>query len=83
MTATPGSRKGGGVGPVTIVVEPEINLENHAGLPRGIDNVREHIATVDNVPLLVSLFTDCTPDSIQEMVKLLKKNDGNSKWNVT
>jgi len=34
-----------------------------ARLPKGIRNIRPHIDNVDNVPLLVSLFTDCTPDS--------------------
>jgi len=34
-----------------------------ARLPKGIRNIRPHIDDVDNVPLLVSLFTDCTPDS--------------------
>ena len=31
-----------------------------ARLPKGIENIRPHIEKVDNVPLLVSLFTDCT-----------------------
>ena len=35
-----------------------------ARLPKGIKNIRPHIDDVDNVPLLVSLFTDCTPDSM-------------------
>ena len=58
----------------TIVVEPEINLENRARLPRGIENIRDHIEEVDNVPLLVSLFTDCTPDSIKEMIAIMQEN---------
>lgn len=32
-----------------------------AKLPRGIQNIRPHLESVDNVPLLVPLFTDCTP----------------------
>ena len=36
-----------------------------AKLPRGIDNIRPHLQDVDNVPLLVPLFTDCTPEGSQ------------------
>ncbi|OQV16992.1 Transmembrane protein 94 [Hypsibius exemplaris] len=61
-------------GMTTIVVEPEINLENRARLPRGIENMRKHIAEVDNVPLLVSLFTDCIPASIREMLEIMQEN---------
>ena len=38
-----------------------------ARLPHGIEAIREHLQKVDNVPLLVSLFTDSTPDTINEM----------------
>ena len=31
-----------------------------AKLPRGIENIRPHLEKVDNVPLLVPLFTDVT-----------------------
>lgn len=34
-----------------------------AKLPRGIHQVRPHLQNIDNVPLLVPLFTDCTPES--------------------
>ena len=36
---------------------------SQAKLPRGIHQVRPHLKNIDNVPLLVPLFTDCTPDS--------------------
>uniref|UniRef100_A0A8D3CMG9 Transmembrane protein 94 n=1 Tax=Scophthalmus maximus TaxID=52904 RepID=A0A8D3CMG9_SCOMX len=36
---------------------------NRAKLPRGIHQVRPHLKNIDNVPLLVPLFTDCTPES--------------------
>lgn len=58
-----------------------------AKLPKGIDNIRPHIQHVDNVPLLVPLFTDCTAASMQEMVKILQENGevvmcmGNA-WNI-
>ena len=34
-----------------------------AKLPRGIENIRPHLHSVDNVPLLVNLFTDCSVES--------------------
>ena len=41
----------------------------NAKLPHGIDSVRQHLKDVDNVPLLVSLFTDATKDTTAEMVR--------------
>lgn len=43
-------------------------------LPCGISAVREHLRRVDDVPLLVSLFTDCEPHSIQEMLRIYQEN---------
>ena len=40
----------------------------NAKLPHGIESVRRHLVDVDNVPLLVSLFTDVTKTSTMEMV---------------
>lgn len=34
--------------------------------------LRPHLETMDNVPLLVSLFTDCTPTATTEMVKIMQ-----------
>lgn len=45
-----------------------------AKLPKGVDKIRPHIKNVDNVPLLVPLFTDCSTDAIQEMIKILQEN---------
>ncbi|KAJ3213496.1 hypothetical protein HDU67_002830 [Dinochytrium kinnereticum] len=48
-------------------------LELHdmkAKLPRGVENIRSHLRDVDDVPLHVSLFAECTPDSIQEMADI-------------
>ena len=36
---------------------------NRAQLPAGIENIRPHLDKMDNVPLLVSLFTDCNSDT--------------------
>ena len=57
-----------------------------AKLPKGIHQVRPHLLNVDNVPLQVPLFTDCTVDAIREMVEIMQENGevvmcmGNS-WN--
>ncbi|KAJ3129352.1 hypothetical protein HK100_008688 [Physocladia obscura] len=52
-------------------------LELHdmkAQLPRGVENIRNHIRTVDDVPLRVSLFAESSPPSIVEMIKILQEN---------
>jgi hypothetical protein len=43
-------------------------------MPHGIEAIKEHIKTVDNVPLLVSLFTDATPDTTQQMIQIFRDN---------
>lgn len=43
-----------------------------ARLPKGVGNIRHHIENVDNVPLHVSLFTDCSKKSTKEMLNVLK-----------
>ena len=53
----------------------EYDMNNRAQLPTGIDNIRPHLETMDNVPLLVSLFTDCTPDTTAQMMQILLEND--------
>ncbi|KAM9716297.1 transmembrane protein 94 isoform 2-T2 [Menidia menidia] len=47
---------------------------NRAKLPRGIHQVRPHLKNIDNVPLLVPLFTDCTPYTMCEMMKIMQEN---------
>ncbi|KAJ8977099.1 hypothetical protein NQ317_003653 [Molorchus minor] len=47
-------------------------MSNRAKLPRGIDKIRPHIELIDNVPLLVSLFTDCTPSATREMLQIMQ-----------
>jgi hypothetical protein len=42
-------------------------------LPRGIDKIRPHLEQIDNVPLLVSLFTDCTPSVTREMLHIMQE----------
>ena len=41
----------------------EYDMNNRAQLPAGIENIRPHLDKMDNVPLLVSLFTDCNSDT--------------------
>ena len=41
----------------------------NAKLPHGLENVRKHLKEVDNVPLLVSLFTDVTKETTKGMVR--------------
>lgn len=48
------------------------DMSNRAKLPKGIENIRPHLDTVDNVPLQVSLFTDCTPELTHEMIKIMQ-----------
>ncbi|CAG8547848.1 12207_t:CDS:10, partial [Dentiscutata heterogama] len=51
-------------------------LESHdikARLPRGIVNIREHLTETDDIPLQVSLFSECTPETTQEMIKIFQE----------
>ncbi|XP_053607404.1 transmembrane protein 94 isoform X2 [Plodia interpunctella] len=48
------------------------DMSNRAKLPRGIENIRPHIEKVDNVPLLVSLFTDCNARSVHLMIQIMQ-----------
>ncbi|XP_072762979.1 transmembrane protein 94 isoform X2 [Anoplolepis gracilipes] len=48
------------------------DLSNRAKLPRGIDKIRPHIELIDNVPLLVSLFTDCNTTVTREMLHIMQ-----------
>ncbi|XP_050731549.1 transmembrane protein 94-like isoform X3 [Eriocheir sinensis] len=52
---------------------PIIDLTNRARLPKGMENIRPHLKNVDNVPLLVSLFTDCTPPTTRAMLVLMQE----------
>ena len=50
------------------------DISNRAKLPKGIKNIRPHLKSVDNVPLLVSLFTDCIPETTREMIEIMQEN---------
>ncbi|XP_035226390.1 transmembrane protein 94-like isoform X2 [Stegodyphus dumicola] len=49
------------------------DMSNRAKLPKGTENIRPHIENVDNVPLQVSLFTDCTADATREMICIMQE----------
>ncbi|KAJ3045042.1 hypothetical protein HK097_001311 [Rhizophlyctis rosea] len=51
-------------------------LDEHdvkARLPRGVENIRNHIEEVDDIPLHVGLFAECSPYSTREMVKIFQE----------
>jgi magnesium-transporting ATPase (P-type) len=60
--------------------DPHRHISNYADwdvlarMPHGIEAIRQHLKTVDNVPLLVSLFTDATPETIQSMIEIFREN---------
>ncbi|KAI8076326.1 uncharacterized protein BX664DRAFT_344388 [Halteromyces radiatus] len=45
-----------------------------AQLPRGIDQIRPHLENVDDIPLHVSLFAECAPPAIKEMIRIFQEN---------
>ncbi|EYB85695.1 hypothetical protein Y032_0293g1617 [Ancylostoma ceylanicum] len=55
------------------VVPKVVVLPNKAQLPTGIAAVRPHLEQVDNVPLLVSLITDCTSQANLEMLEIMQE----------
>jgi hypothetical protein len=40
----------------------------NARLPHGVEDVKRHLEEVDNVPLLVSIYTDVTKKTTADMV---------------
>ena len=69
VTDSTGTETAGGPGGATIAFD----ILNRAKLPKGIENIRPHLENVDNVPLLVSLFTDCTPETTREMISIMQE----------
>ncbi|KAF8982648.1 hypothetical protein BGZ46_000897 [Entomortierella lignicola] len=43
-----------------------------AQLPRGIENIRPHLESVDDIPLHVSLFAECGAEAATEMIKIFQ-----------
>jgi hypothetical protein len=44
----------------------------HARMPHGVQAIRKHLVEVDNVPLLVSLYTDATPSTVREVIQVFQ-----------
>lgn len=42
-------------------------------MPHGIEAIRQHLLTVDNVPLLVSLFSDAVPETVEDMLGIFRE----------
>lgn len=42
-------------------------------MPYGVEAIKQHLREVDNVPLLVSLYTDATPATIEQMVGVFQQ----------
>eukprot|EP01135_Chromosphaera_perkinsii_P004602 Nk52_evm2s291 gene=Nk52_evmTU2s291 len=58
-----------------ISLDSNAEVEQAAGkLPKGIENIRPHLRDVDDVPLLVPLFTDCHPDATRQMIEIMQEN---------
>jgi magnesium-transporting ATPase (P-type) len=53
---------------------PRRRTQGTSQMPWGISSIRPHLQSVDNVPLLISLFTDCEPHSVREMVRIYQAN---------
>eukprot|EP00002_Diphylleia_rotans_P025696 TRINITY_DN5088_c0_g1_i10.p1 TRINITY_DN5088_c0_g1~~TRINITY_DN5088_c0_g1_i10.p1 ORF type:complete len:418 (+),score=52.08 TRINITY_DN5088_c0_g1_i10:285-1538(+) len=54
--------------------EPQELWHEKTRLPRGVENVRKHIDEVDNLPLLIQLFSGCTPSSTKEMIDIYQEH---------
>eukprot|EP01134_Creolimax_fragrantissima_P001352 CFRG1352T1 len=52
----------------------DVTAEGPSQLPRGIQSIRPHLENVDDVPLLVQLFTDCTVDATGEMISIMQEH---------
>merc|ERR1711881_142023 len=50
------------------------NIMGNVVLPSGIEDIRTHVRDVDNVPLLVSLFSRATPWRVRQMIQILQEN---------
>lgn len=56
--------------------EPHLDFSDpKSKIPRGVQNVRPHLEAVDDIPLRISLFAECDPESVCEMIKIYREND--------
>ncbi|KAI9298920.1 hypothetical protein K502DRAFT_298739 [Neoconidiobolus thromboides FSU 785] len=54
----------------------EDDFDDHyikARLPCGIETIRDHLENVDDIPLQVSLFAECSPEATVEMIKIFQE----------
>jgi hypothetical protein len=70
ITDSTGTETAGVTGQTTTTIA--FDVLNRAKLPKGIENIRPHLQEVDNVPLLVSLFTDCTAETTCQMIEIMQ-----------
>ncbi|GAM17379.1 hypothetical protein SAMD00019534_005540 [Acytostelium subglobosum LB1] len=54
--------------------DEEQQQDGPSRLPKGIAAIRKHLDEVDNVPLLVPMFSNSTPETKLEMIKILQEN---------
>eukprot|EP01133_Synstelium_polycarpum_P009142 gene9142-10722_t len=54
--------------------EPHCLEEGPSRLPLGISAIRNHLDVVDNVPLLVPMFSESSPETKLEMIRILQEN---------
>jgi len=50
------------------------NMMGQVVLPSGIAKIRRHVKEVDNVPLLVSLYSKATPWRAQQMISIMQEH---------
>ncbi|OMH79409.1 hypothetical protein AX774_g7181 [Zancudomyces culisetae] len=50
------------------------DYEIKAQLPKGIQEIREHIKQVDDIPLQARLFAECEESSVAQMVDIFREN---------
>eukprot|EP01034_Spumella_vulgaris_P022405 gene22405-28527_t len=61
------------------IADPHRHISNYADwdvlarMPHGVEAIKKHLIEVDNVPLLVSLYTDATPSTIKQMVEVFRE----------
>lgn len=49
--------------------------DSKSKLPRGVHNIRPHLENVDDIPLHISLFAECEPSCMTEMLAIYDEYD--------
>ena len=50
------------------------NLDGNVVMPSGIADIRNHLDNVDDIPIRVSLYSNCTTKTTSEMIRILQEN---------